>query len=288
MATLYLTETAEWQVGRRPLLLSSTVTRSINSADRVQTSESTQVDDTMEERLSEYARQKGVPLIGRMSAAGELVKTIEKVNLNTLRQQLSHEFPNVIGQKENDSGVSRNNETENRAMSLIERSEFVEWYSRLGRWVGPFGTKEAQAELIDKWQETGEIGAVWLLGQLLNERHADAISGSSRVLLRMANLATPHIIAALSMSAHAEAVVPTVALLRILRDLDAESVSPWRMQISHLLQLLVDHFDRDVRLAAFHAYTDLFPIEEVRRVLAQRRAKETDPDLIAVLESFLH
>ncbi|MDO8434942.1 MAG: hypothetical protein Q7S58_21290 [Candidatus Binatus sp.] len=178
-------------------------------------------------------------------------------------------------------------QTLGRPVTLIGRPELAEWYERLGRWVGPFGTRTAQAELVRTWLETGEEGAAWLVGQLLCEQHADAISGSSRVLLQMRGAAAPHVVAALAMSARSEAVVPAVTFLRIVRDLDAESVGPWLPQISEILHRLVDHFDKDVRLAAFHTCIDLLPVEQAKRVLAHRRAKEADPELAELLESFL-
>lgn len=169
----------------------------------------------------------------------------------------------------------------------VERPAYETWYSRLGRWSGPYGSRASQQELIEKWVSSNEDGAAWLASRLLSEHNADAISGGFRVLLRFGQTAMPHIIRSLELASRGEDSGPALVFLRFCRECDKSTLAPWTWRLLDLMPLFVRHFDSDVRGAAYLLYAEILDRPKALDLLSSAKQRETDSELIEIIDEIL-
>jgi hypothetical protein len=243
-----------------PLLITSSKPRDPNARETAQTwlpSKST-------DEATKYARKQGVPILSTgPESASDVVAVLDRIKAS-LTRRLNNGAP---------------------LPALVERPEYAQWYERLGRWTGPYGSRKAQEELLEQWRKEGWEGAAWIVPRLLDEHHLDAIAGASNALVRIGESAVPHLVAALEIAVTREVANPTLTLLRVLRDFD--QIHQWTPRIRPLLRRLVSHFDTDVREAAYYLIAEALDEREAINLLTTARSSETDLQLRDLLTEML-
>lgn len=163
---------------------------------------------------------------------------------------------------------------------------FEEQYQRIGRWKGPCGTREAQANVAEFWSSQGDAGLRWLAARLRREGHLDALDGTAALLASAGEAAILPILEELERQ---PPIDQADALLKALRWIGEDGTRARPALIARLeaaLSEFLGHRDADVRESAALS-TRLLPPSHAAGLLRGRLDAETDANVREAIGAIL-